>query len=51
MTNMQSVAGSIAWSLVAGLLMLATFEPVKVERQAASVQLSAKAPAAASDAA
>jgi len=28
MTNFQSVAGSILWAAVAGILMLATFEPV-----------------------
>ncbi len=49
MTNMHSFAGSIAWTLVAGLLMLVTFEPVSVERQGASVQLGAKAPPAASE--
>lgn len=49
MTNTTTFAGSIAWSLVAGLMMLATFEPVHIEPQAKSTQFASKAPAAAAD--
>ena len=36
MTNLQSFAGGIVWMAVAAILMLATFEPVHVERHAAA---------------
>ena len=39
MTNFQSFAGSLMWAAIAGVLMLATFEPVPSQ--------SAQAPAAA----
>jgi hypothetical protein len=40
MTNLQSVAGSFVWAAVAGLLMLATLEPIKVDQKPAALQLS-----------
>jgi hypothetical protein len=46
MTNLRSLTGSMVWALIAGLLLLATFEPVTVE-QGEQVQLSATAPSAA----
>ena len=46
MSNLQSIAGGMVWTFVAGVLMLATFEPVSVEKKPgeAAVRL-ASAPA------
>ena len=46
MTNFQSYAGSFIWAAIAGVLLLATFEPVNVEQKPAALQLSENAPAA-----
>lgn len=51
MTNVGSIAGSFAWTAVAALLMLVTFEPVNVQRPAELVQFGAEAEAGPADAA
>ena len=47
MNNFQSFAGSLIWAAIAGVLMLATFEPVESGSAQTHVQLAAKAPIAA----
>ncbi len=39
MTNIQSIAGSFVWGMVAAVLMLITFEPVSVEQGSAQPEL------------
>ncbi len=46
MTNFHSLAGSALWAAIAGILMLATFEPISPGAAAPQVQLSAAAPSA-----
>lgn len=43
MTNLKSITGGMLWMMVAGILMLATFEPVE---QKGAVTAYAAAPAA-----
>jgi uncharacterized membrane protein YjfL (UPF0719 family) len=46
MTNFHSIAGTFVWGAVAAILMLATFEPVSIERPVLDTQFSAAASAA-----
>jgi hypothetical protein len=45
MTNLQSIGGGITWMAAAALLLLATFEPVKIgdTQTAAAMTSTAKA--------
>ena len=41
MSNLHSIGGGMAWMAAAALLLLATFEPVKIGKEPAKTQLAA----------
>jgi len=41
MTNLHSIGGGMAWMAAAALLLLATFEPVKISNTSAATQTAA----------